>query len=203
MSASPTKLGGYYMSWTTADVKKWKETLRGKRYSSEKSLYPLLSNWIKSQRPKSKVSFGGMSGMPLSIDVVEMNEKEELIGYEVKMAHVGKRRGERSLQTTYIIQGIGQAIEYLYYGIDYSYLVAPKLEYGLKHLPYMLKEITPVGLILFDRNFNFKEILKAKKVQIYSPEDKKTVEFVYFGKGVEELKKELEKELEETKQSRK
>lgn len=98
--------------------------------------------------------------------------------------HIGRGRSARALQTTYIIQGIGQAIEYLYYGMDYSYLVNPQLKM-LEHLPYMLEKVTPIGLILFDRNFNFKEILKAKKVQIYSSSERELVEYVYFGKETE------------------
>jgi hypothetical protein len=183
------------MSWSLEDIRNWKE-LFGKRLDkkvrSERAIYPLLASWIRSQRPKSKISIGGMQGTPL-IDVVEMNEKGELIGYEVKMAHVGKRESERSVQTLFIIQGIGQAIEHLYRGVDYSYLVAPQIT-GLEHLSYMLEKTVPIGLILFDRNFRFEEVLRAKKAQIYQPEDRETIEFVYFGKGMEELEKELKNE---------
>ncbi|MBC7131256.1 hypothetical protein H5T51_08640 [Candidatus Bathyarchaeota archaeon] len=61
------------------------------------------------------------------MDVVEMNEQGELIGYEVKMAYVGEKKSERVIETTKVIGGIGQAIEYLYWGVDYSYLVIPDI----------------------------------------------------------------------------
>jgi hypothetical protein len=72
-------------------------------------------------------------------------------------------------------------------------LVAPQIT-GLEHLSYMLEKTVPIGLILFDRNFRFEEVLRAKKAQIYQPEDRETIEFVYFGKGMEELEKELKNE---------
>jgi hypothetical protein len=109
------------------------------------------------------------------------------------MAHVGKKESERSIQTVYIIQGIGQAVENLYWGMDYSYLVAPQVT-GLEHLPYLLEKTVPIGLILFDTNFRFQEVLKAKKVQIYQHTDRKSIEFEYFDKGMEEPEKELKNE---------
>jgi len=173
------------MNWSTEDIKKWKALFAeksGKKVRSEKAIYPLLASWIKSQRSKSKVYFGGMQG-PYLIDVVEMNEKEELTGYEVKMAHVGKKNSERSIQTTYIIQGIGQALEYLCYGMDYSYLVAPEVMMLKQHLTYMLEEMTPLGLVLFDRSFNFMEVLRAKKTQIYSQSVRKPLSSFTSGKA--------------------
>jgi len=187
------------MGWSPAAVRKWKELFGeklGKMVRSESAIYPLLANWIRSQHPNSKVAVSRVQYQP-SIDVVEMNENEELIGYEVKMAHAGRREGERSIQTLYIIQGIGQAVENLYWGMDYSYLVAPRVT-ELEHLPYLLEKTVPIGLILFDTNFRFQEVLKAKKVQIYQPRDRKSIEFEYFGKRMEELEKELKNELEKT-----
>ena len=147
------------MSWSAEDIKNWKkifEEKHGKKIRSERAISPLLVNWIKNRHPKSKVAIGGMQGHPL-LDVVEMNERGELIGYEVKMAHIELRESARTPQTTKIIQGIGQAIEYLYWGVDYSYLVAPDI-ISLSHLSYVLEKTTPLGLIFFDRTFNFKEV---------------------------------------------
>ena len=70
--------------------------------------------------------------------------------------------------------------------------LASPLTRRINDLLYMLEKTTPLGLILFDGTFNFKEVLKAKKGQIYSHENRKAVEF-YFGKGVEEIERELMK----------
>jgi len=168
------------MSWTTDDVKQWRETLCGKRYHSERAIYPVLAKWIKNRRPTSKVFFGRMKGSspPTMEDVVEATTEGELIGYEVKMVH-------ENLQTIYIIQGIGQALEYLYYGMDRSYLVAPRVT-GLEYLPDMLKGTVPfLGLILFERNLNFKEVIKAKKIQIYPTDHRELAEFSFLAEEVQ------------------
>jgi len=48
--------------------------------------------------------------------------------------------------------------------------------------------------MLFDRTFNFKEVLKAKKVQIYSHENRKAVEFF----TLERKRRKIERELMKT-----
>lgn len=174
------------MYWSSDDVKRWKETLREKRYHSERAIYPFLGKWIKNRCPTSKVFFGRMKGSspPTMEDVVEATTEGELIGYEVKMAHIGGGTSS-ALQTTYVIQGIGQALEYLYYGMDRSYLVAPRVT-GLKYLSDMLKRTVPfLGLILFDNTFNFNEIIKAKKIQIYPPSHRELAEFSYLAEEVQ------------------
>ena len=62
------------------------------------------------------------------VDVVEVTIGGKITGYEVKLPHIGRERSARALQVTYVVQGIGQALEYLVGGLDRAYLVA--LEVG-------------------------------------------------------------------------
>jgi len=172
------------MAWSVEDVKELKEKHPQHRQIEKVFYYP-LAHWIKRVRPKSRIY---IEPAALGIDVIERNQLDELAGYEVKMVRLKRARAMEaetvaselgslpySLDPTPIIQGIGQAINYLPRGMDYAYLVAPKVR-GLEYLPSLLRREAPsLGLVLFDRDLNFTEVLKPRKAVHYTSETRRVV----------------------------
>lgn len=160
------------MTWSVDDVKRLKEKTRYRQI--EKVVYRPLARWIKGKKnPRSKVY---VDPSALGIDIIEVNEHHELVGYEVKMARLKRTRASPYyLDITPISQGVGQAINYFNRGMDYAYLVAPQIE-ELEYLPSVLRKEAPsLGLILFDKDLSFKEALKAKKALHYTPKTRKLI----------------------------
>jgi hypothetical protein len=91
------------------------------------------------------------------------------VGYEVKMARLFKG----SLDPTPLFQGIGQAIGYLHRGMDRAYLVIPILK-DVEYFNSLFETaVRLVGLIIFDRQFNFQEIIEPTDSHLYSDDMKK------------------------------
>jgi len=75
-----------------------------------------------------------------------------------------------------LFQGIGQAIQYLHRGMDRAYLVVPVLQDVECFADLFQAAVRLVGLILFDRNFNFEETVEPTDSHLYSDEMKKNLE---------------------------
>jgi hypothetical protein len=113
------------MSWPEDDVKRFKEK-HGRGRQLERYFYPLLVEWVRQQHPSSRAYIGYKMGSP-QVDVVEVNLEGEIIGFEMKLPHIGRERSAKSIQVTYIVQGVGQALEYLIRCFDHASLVMLQL----------------------------------------------------------------------------
>jgi len=150
--------------WTLQDVKHFKEVASGEFKQAEKSIYDLLGEWLKQRSPSSKIY---IDPGEFGIDVIQSIDRF-YIGYEVKMAKLYKGH----IDPSPLFQGIGQAIHYLHRGMDHAYLVAPALR-DLEYFTELFQAtVGLVGLILFDRHFNFEETVKATTSHMYSNEMK-------------------------------
>lgn len=170
------------MSWSAEDVKSLKEKL-GRHHQLERHFYPHLASWIESNHPSSKAYIGYQTSDP-QVDVVEAAANGEIIGYEVKVPHIGRRKGDRALQTTFIVQGIGQALEYLVRGFDRAYLVTLQLPFSLGSLSTLMEKTVPfLGLITISRDLSFRRVRMAEKTHFYTRGERGGVEWQYSIKG--------------------
>jgi len=154
--------------WTLHDVKRFKEISSIEFKQAEKAIYDLLGQWLQQRSPSSKIY---VDPGEFGIDVIQSVDRF-YIGYEVKMAGLSKD----SIDPSPLFQGIGQAIHYLRRGMDRAYLVAPALQ-GVEYFTELFQAtVKLVGLILFDRHFNFEEIVKPAEAYLYSNDMKKILE---------------------------
>jgi len=154
--------------WSLQDVKHFKEVSSSEFKQAEKAIYDLLGEWLEQRTPSSRIY---VDPGEFGIDLIQSIERF-YIGYEVKMAKLFKGH----IDPSPLFQGIGQAIHYLHRGMDRAYLVAPALQ-GLEYFTELFQAtVKLVGLILFDRHFNFEEIVKPTTSHLYSKEMKEIID---------------------------
>jgi hypothetical protein len=118
------------------------------------------------------------------VDVVEVTPGGEIIGYEVKLPHIGREESARALQGTYIVQGIGQALEYLIGGFDRAYLVTLEGGINMGYLSKLMERTIPfLGLITVDRGLRVRVVREAERTHLYDQEDREGAEWLYSLKG--------------------
>ena len=154
--------------WTLQDIKRFKEISSIEFKQAEKAIYDLLGEWLQQRSPSSKIY---VDPGEFGIDVIQSVDRF-YIGYEVKMAKLFKGH----IDPSPLFQGIGQAIHYLHRGMDRAYLVLPVLQDVEYFKDLFQAAVRLVGLILFDRHFNFEETVKPADSQLYSNDMKKILE---------------------------
>jgi len=154
--------------WTLQDVKRFKEISSTEFKQAEKAIYDLLGEWLQQRLPSSKIY---IDPGEFGIDVIQSTGRFS-VGYEVKMAKLSKDH----IDPSPLFQGIGQAIHYLRRGMDRAYLVVPALQDVQYFTELFQATVTIVGLILFDRHFDFEETVKPTDSHLYSNDMKKILE---------------------------
>ena len=154
--------------WTLQDVKRFKEISSREFKQAEKAIYDLLGEWLQQRSPSSKIY---IDPGEFGIDVIQSIGRFS-IGYEVKMTKLSNGH----IDPSPLFQGIGQAIHYLRRGMDRAYLVVPALQDVQYFTELFQATVTIVGLILFDRHFDFEETVKPTDSHLYSNDMKKILE---------------------------
>lgn len=177
-----TTLGrGAFGNPKSVDAHAWEvlqRILQNNHPLTEDAVFLCLYNLLRQrhsnvfQKVRESKDVGGYKYFSFSpdIDLLEVRQNNQIIGYELK----GYRRKGRSAEPPPFYEGIDQALAYLVNPIrpplassfagsvfDYAYVVHPHGS-GIDKMADLLERCTPLGLIVVERT-KTKEIVKPRK----------------------------------------